>query len=204
LAYGFVNPAISVTDRQQLRDRIGQVDGGELAYLPAAYAYSVVFPARQSRAFIYTTKTQAVLRLFTFPDEELPVGMIGRYGLPRDEDVSKIASIVRDYAVYFLGDCDPFDLLVFAWLRQHLSIHFLGTSDAVVAALGIDVNERITIPLSDEEQGAMSLVREVWPEFAESVGPSCAAILDDNRKLELEALVSFHTRPVHRLLDLMQ
>jgi hypothetical protein len=119
-------------------------------------------------------------------------------------DIPGIASIVRDYTIYFLGDCDPFDLLVFAWLRQHLSIRFLGTSDAVVSALGVDVNERITIPFPDEEQRAMSHVREVWPEFAQFVGPNCAALLNCNRKLELEALVSFHTNRVSNLLKLVQ
>ncbi len=106
--------------------------------------------------------------------------------------------------MYFLGDCDPFDLLVFAWLRQHLTIRFLGTSDAVVSALGVDVTERITIPFPVEEQRAMSLVGEIWPDFAKSVGPQCARLLDGGRKLELEALVSFHTSPVCNLLSLVQ
>jgi hypothetical protein len=92
---------------------------------------------------------------------------------------------------------------VFVWLRQHLSVHFLGTSDSVVAALGVDVNDRTTIALPDEEQRAMSLLREYWPEFAVSVGPNLAQLLDRNQKLELEALVSFHTKPVSNLLNLL-
>jgi hypothetical protein len=129
--------------------------------------------------------------------------MIGRYGLPTDEDIEGIASIVRDYSVFFLGDCDPFDLLVFAWLRERLSIRFLGTSDRVISATGVNVTERNTISLPEEEQLAMSLVCEVWPDFAQSLGPGCARILDDNRKLELEALVSFRTLPPSNLLDLL-
>ncbi len=192
-----------MTDSLQLRQRITQVDGGELTDIPAAYLYSVVFPTTGSQAVLYTTKIQAAIQLLASEDDELSVGVIGRYGLPGDEDVSGIATIVRDYAVYFLGDCDPFDLLVFAWLRQHFPIRFLGTSDAVVSALGVDVNERITIPFPDEEQRTMSLVREVWPEFAKSIGPNCARLLDANRKLELEALVSFHTCPGCNLLNLL-
>src|SRR5687768_15859400 len=160
--------------------------------MPSAYPFSVVFPPTRSHAVIYTTKWDATSKLLASDDYELPVGMIARYGLPRDEDFPGIASIVRDAAVYFLGDCDPFDLLVFTWLRQHLSINFLGTSDRVVSALGVDVSEWITIPLPDDEKRAMSLVREVWPDFGESIGSNCARVLECDRKLELEALLSFH------------
>jgi hypothetical protein len=192
-----------VTDSQQLRRRIAQVDGGELTHHSSAYPYSVVFPPTGSQRVVYTTKN-AGFQLLAPEDVEIRVGVIGRYGLPREEDCPSIARLVGDCAVYFLGDCDPFDLLVFAWLRQHLSIRFLGTSDAVVSALGVDVNERITIPFPYEEQLAMSLVREVWPDFAESIGPNCARLLDGERKLEMEALVSFHTSPVSNLLELVQ
>ena len=188
----------------QFRDRIAQFDGGEITDVRSAYPYSIVFPPAGSHTIIYTTKRDATSNLLASEDHEFCVGMIARYGLPRDEDFRGITSIVRDYAIYFLGDCDPFDLLVFVWLRQHFPIHFLGTSDAVVSALGVDVNERITIPFPDEEQRAMSLVREVWPEYAETVGPNLARLLDSNRKLELEALVSFHTNPVSNLQHLLQ
>jgi hypothetical protein len=193
-----------VTDFKQLRQRIAELDGGELTDMPSAYPFSVVFPPTRSHAVIYTTKWDATSKLLASDDYELPVGMIARYGLPRDEDFPGIASIVRDSAVYFLGDCDPFDLLVFTWLRQHLSIRFLGTSDRLVSALGVDVSEWITIPLPDDEKRAMSLVREVWPDFAEFTGPNCARLLECDRKLELEALVSFHKNPVGNLLNLVQ
>jgi hypothetical protein len=192
-----------VTDSQQLRQRIARVDGGELTDTPPACPYSVVFLPAESQTVIYTTKN-AGFQLVAPEDAESRVGVICRYGLPREEDCPSIARLVGDCAVYFLGDCDPFDLLVFAWLRQHLSIRFLGTSDAVVSALGVDVNERITIPFPYEEQRAMSLLREVWPDFAESIGPNCARLLNAGRKLEIEALVSFHTRPVSNLLKLVQ
>jgi hypothetical protein len=192
-----------VTDSQQLRQRIAGVDGGELTDASSAHPYSVVFPPVGSQTVIYTTK-HAGFQLLAPEDVEIRVGVIGRYGVPRDEEFSSIARIVGDYAVYFLGDCDPFDLLVFSWLRKHLSIRFLGTSDAVVSALGVDVNDRITIPFPHEESRAMSLVREVWPDFAESIGPNCARLLDGGRKLEMEALVSYHTRPISNLLKLVQ
>jgi hypothetical protein len=167
-------------DFQQLRQRIAELDGGELTGAPSASLYRVIFPKATSRTFIYTTKFHAVGQLLGADVSEVSIGVIGRYGLPRDEDLSGISRILSDYAVYFLGDCDPFDLLVFVWLRQHVPIRFLGVSDAVVSALGVEVNERITIPLPEEEQLAMHLVREVWPDFAESIGPRCAQLLEGN------------------------
>jgi hypothetical protein len=188
----------------QLRERLSEIDGGELTSLSRGCAYSVVFPSAPADTFVYTTKTHAAIHLLLLPDNELPIGLVGRYGLPRDEDIARLADIVRGSAVCFLGDCDPFDLLVFASLQSHLPIRFLGTSDAVVSALGVDVNERITIPLSLEERYALPILNEVWPEYKEAVGANCSKLLDADRKLELEALVSYQTRPAIGLLDLLQ
>jgi hypothetical protein len=98
-----------VTGTQQFRDRIGQVDGGELVDVRSASPYSIVFPPSRCNAVIYTTKIHAASQLLVSQDGEIPVGLIGRYGLPRDEDILAIAHIVRNHAVYFLGDCELSD-----------------------------------------------------------------------------------------------
>ena len=195
-----LNPVVGWED---FRERVAQFDGGELTNASSAIPYAVVFPPLHARSIVYTTKSSVAGSLFVSADDVVPIGIIARYGLPRVEDFEGIARVVRDFQVYFLGDCDPFDLLVFAWLRQYLSIHFLGTSDSVVAALGVDINEQIMIPLSDEEKLAMSLLRELWPDYAASIGPNCARMLDGNRKLELEALASFRRCPIDNLLQLL-
>ena len=186
-----------------LRDRIRQLDNGEFTDIPPGYPYSIIFPPTQSSPVVYATKWHAASSLLISPDGACPIGMIGHCGLPSDEDLSGIADIVRDRPVYFLGDCDPFDLLVFAWLRQHIPIRFLGTSDAVLSALGITIQESFLIPLSAEEQRAIVLLREFCPDFSQLVGPTCAKLLDDNRKIESEALVSFRTQPGSNLLNLL-
>lgn len=200
---GPAKPPSTVTDTNHLRDRIRQLDGGELTDIPSGYPYSIIFPRIESSPVVYATKWHAASSLLIAPDGACPIGMIGHCGLPSDEDLSGIAHIVRDHPAYFLGDCDPFDLLIFAWLRQFISIRFLGTSDAAVSALGVDVRESITIPLPEEERRAMTLVREVCPNFAQLIGPNCAQLLDGDRKLELEALVSFRTQPGSNLLSLL-
>jgi hypothetical protein len=189
-------------DSDQLRQRISQVDGGELIY-GRDYPYTILFPLEHPPVVIYTTKREATWQLLMLENGNLPVGMIAHYGLGRDEDMPRVAALAQGCRVYFLGDCDPFDLLVFAWLRMHMPVRYLGTSDAVLSAVGVDVNDRrITSSFSDEEQRAMPLVREVWPEFAEAVGPGCAGLLERNCRLELEALMSFRTNPASHLLEL--
>ncbi|MCA9234028.1 MAG: hypothetical protein KDA44_01055 [Planctomycetales bacterium] len=193
-----------MTNSHQLRNRIADIDGGELTGLPSTHhPYAVVFPAPQARVIVYTTKFEATRQLLAFANAATPLGIIGRYGLPRDKDIEGFVAIAHDLPIYFLGDCDPFDLLVFTWLRQHLAIQFLGVSDAVVAALGVAVTERITIALPDQEKRAIPLLREVSSDLEGFVGPNCARMLQDNRKLELEALVSCHTTPVTNLLSLL-
>jgi hypothetical protein len=189
-------------DSDQRQRQISQVDGGELIY-GKDYPFTILFPPERPPIIVYTTKREATWQLLMLENSNLPVGMIAHYGLGRDEDMPRVAALAQGCHICFLGDCDPFDLLVFAWLRMHMPARYLGTSDAVLSAVGVDVNDRITISLSEEEQRAMSLVRDVWPEFAEAVGPNCAALLDGGHKLELEALVSFRTKPVSTVIDLL-
>lgn len=179
---------------QPLRDRITQIDGGEIVVRESCIPYTISFPKSQIDPVVYTTKFYAASALLAVPDAGLPFGIIGRYGLPSDEDISKIAAVIGQSPVCFLGDCDPFDLLVFAWLRQHLPIRYLGTSDAVLAATGVEIVDSMTIELPDEEKLAMSILRDVWPNFEEATGPHCARLLAENRKLEIEAVLSYRTR----------
>lgn len=188
---------------EDLRKRISGGDDGELTDLPHSHPYSIIFPSTPSCPVIYTTKTLATTELIAPLGKWPATGMVGRYGVPTMEDIPNIARLVHDHPTYFLGDCDPFDLLVFASLRQHISISYLGVSDSIVSAFGVDVRESITIALLESELRAMSLLQEVWPEYSTFVGPNCAQMLADNRKLELEALVSFRTRPAIDLFTLL-
>jgi hypothetical protein len=188
-----------------LRDRIGHVDGGELTSSNRACPYSIIFPSPGSRAVVYTTKIHVARCILAWPgDDDVSIGIIGRYGLTGAEDLSAISAIVGDRPLHFLGDCDPFDLLVFAWIRRLRPILFLGTADRIVSALGVEMTDRNTIPLADDEQRAMSLVREMVPDYEELVGPRCSELLGGNRKIEMEALFSFRTLPNSGLLGLLQ
>jgi hypothetical protein len=192
-----------MTDSEHLQQRIAEVDGGELIY-GRDYPYTILFPPGKPPIVVYTTKREATWKLLMLENGNLPVGIIAHYGLGRDEDMPRVAATAEGCRVCFLGDCDPFDLLVFAWLRMHMPIRYVGTSDSVLSAVGVDVNDRsIAIPLSEEELRAMSLVREVWPGYSEAVERACAGLLERNYKLEVEALLSCRTKPASDLLELI-
>lgn len=68
--------------------------------------------------------------------------MIGRYGLPNQDDVHWLSALVGSRGLLFLGDMDPVDLMIFAWLRGHLRrshIEYLGVSDAFLSLLKMRV-----------------------------------------------------------------
>jgi hypothetical protein len=88
---------------------------------------------------------------------------------------------------------DPPDLLIFAWLRASLSsqaVVHLGVNDALLAQLNANVPDHYTIPLSPAESGAIELVERTLPDLHELVGPRCTGILQSQRKLEIEAVIS--------------
>lgn len=184
--------------------RLTTIDAGELTNVPRSVPFSVVFPPQENCPVIYTTKAHAGLRLFLTETEEPSVGMIARYGLPDPSQIAALNRIVGERELFFLGDCDPFDLLTFAWLRAHRTIRYLGISDAVRSAVGLQWKDSMLIHQSAEEQDAMALVADVLPSYAELVGPRCSEVLANKQKIELEALVSFCTRPHSELIELLK
>lgn len=182
-------------ESERLRSLLGAFDSGEISDVPNWVPFSIVFPTRENSVVVYTTKVQAGPMFVKSPDGQIDVGVIARGGLPQPEHLDAIIKIVGGRKLFFLGDCDPFDLLVFAWLRQHLSVHYLGISDIVLSAVGLRVEDSMTITLPDDELNAMSLVEEFLPNYARLIGPSCAELLARKRKIELEALVAYGKRP---------
>ncbi|MBL8828481.1 MAG: hypothetical protein JNM18_15975 [Planctomycetaceae bacterium] len=187
-----------------LLSRLAQIDDGELTSVPHAEPFAVVFPTQEHSPVVYTTKVHAAERLLLPPSGQASVGMIARYGFPDPGQIAALSTIVGERNLFFLGDCDPFDLLVYAWLQQHREICYWGISDDVLSAVGLPLNESMLIDLAAAEQNAMTLVADVLPSFAEIVGPNCAKLLASNKKIELEALASFRTRPQSDLLEMLK
>jgi hypothetical protein len=120
-------------------------------------------------------------------------GLIGRYGLPCATDVDSVRKLTGRRKILFLGDLDPSDLLIFAWLRARLGprrIEYLGIGDRLLNERAIVIPDSYWIKLSRSERRSLPVLNEAFPDFRDVAGPHCAAELDNGRKLELEAIVS--------------
>lgn len=163
-------------------------DDGEFVRLPATHPYSVTAPSLPSQRILYTTKPHCVLSALEQSGAGLPISIIGRAGLPGESDAEWLQSLVADRVLLFLGDCDPADLLIFVWLRSQVPLTHLGVSDRLIQRLGVSTEGLATIPLTDEEREAFSLLRDLCPDYRDLIGARCAALLTHGHKLELEAV----------------
>ena len=160
----------------------------ELVRLPVTHPYSVTVPSPETRCVLYTTKPMSVAHAL---EDGLPsMQVIGRTGLPNEDDAEWLRTLAGDRIVLFLGDADPADLLVFAWLRSQMPISHVGVSDLLAQKLGVRLEHSLSIALADEEKTALSLLANLCPEYRWLVGPHCAAFLDQGRKIEIEAVIN--------------
>ncbi|MCA9101828.1 MAG: hypothetical protein KDA63_11785 [Planctomycetales bacterium] len=114
--------------------------------------------------------------------------LAGNMGLPGNEDLAALREFAAGRHVCFLGDCDPPDLLVFAWLRSQLGMIYVGLCDRMLADSGVVLDETCVIALSAAERQARHLMHRAVPDLRELVGDKCAALLDGGAKVELEAM----------------
>lgn len=122
--------------------------------------------------------------------------MIGRCGLPNETDLTWIRNVVGELELLFLGDMDPVDLLIFSWLRAGLypkEVRHLGINDSYLNELQIFLPESFILPCSPSERKSLSLLKKALPDFHQLVGPTCADLIRQGRKIELEAVVSAKT-----------
>ena len=165
-------------------------DDGDFARPSRTHPFKVIGPTPSTQTILYMTKPQCLLVPEDY-ETDLATGLIGRYGLPNEDDVAWLRLLVGDRMVCFLGDADPVDLLVFAWLRSRIDVKYTGVSDLLLSNIGVSWNDRVTIPLSESETGALVLLAEVCPDYRLLLGLQCAALLDRGRKLELEAVTVY-------------
>ncbi len=157
---------------------------------PRSYPFAVFPPATAADAVIYCTKKQCLYHLVEKLNAAASFGAIMRGGLPSDTDMHWLQSIVGSRRLLFLGDADPPDLLLFAWLRQRMNISYVGTCEQLLAKCGVPLGENLTIPMSNSERAAMPLLRRHLPDAGEVVGEWCYDLLESEHKIELEALFS--------------
>lgn len=164
--------------------------------------YTVIGPSSRTEHIIYSAKCQVILR--TFGDHAVPddFSMICRYGLPGDADLGWMREIIGTRRLIFLGDMDPVDLLVFAWLRTQLGpsgVAFLGVGDTLLKSLGLTISELSVIPLAPSEQRVFPLLETVFADLRETAGQRCSELLKKGWKIELEGVANATTLAASKL-----
>jgi len=163
---------------------------GELVQLPTTHPYSVTVPSPGTRCLLYTTKLPSVLHALEKRRGFESTQVVGRGGLPNENDAQWLRTIADDRVIVFLGDADPADLLIFVWLRSQMPISYVGVNDVLIQKLGVRVEDFMTISLAEDEKAAIPLLANLCPDYRAVVGPQCAALLDRGRKIEIEAVVN--------------
>lgn len=179
--------------RCPIRDWFATHEDGDFLISPRSHPFSVVPPIRTTEAVIYCTKQHCVSRLIHDIGRPPFFAAVLRGGLPSDVDVDWLASIVGSRRLLFLGDTDPPDLLIFAWLRERIDIRYLGISDQLLTRCAVPRSDNLLIPLSDTESAAMPLVSQLFADSQSQLGNWCSNLLASRRKIELEALFNFAT-----------
>jgi hypothetical protein len=186
-----------------IRDWFEQHDGddGDFCIPPHSYPFDVVPPTDATDTVLYSTKQHPILKLLHELDDEMqgdeklgdwpPFAAVLRYGLSSESDAAWLAETVGSRRLVFLGDADPADLLIYAWLREHFAIEYRGLNDTLLQKCGVPFENRLTIEMKPSERAAMPLVTEHLRDLPSTLGPWCLGMLNAGRKIELEALFSF-------------
>ena len=162
-------------------------DDGEFAVAPSDYLSVRIGDAATARTIVYTTKHSCIARIRNLSQLPEPIAVLGRYGLPADDDLPFVSG--SSPTRIFIGDCDPPDLLVFAWLREHLPIVWHGVNDIFLERHGTRSLDWIRVPLSASERKTVSILPQLCPDFRGLLGEYCSSVIDDGFKIELEGAI---------------
>lgn len=187
-------------DLNALQERVVALDE-EFSGGNRSYAYRIIPPLDNSKCVLYMTKFHTYWRVSDDGKYVPDFGIIGRYGLPREDEISWIDGFVGGRKLFFLGDCDPLDLLVFSALRKRFNLIYYGVSEKLCKLMEFQLKPRFTIPLSTSEQELMKILREREVDIHQLVGTELATMLEDGRKLEVEAICNFSPVPKINVLE---
>jgi len=162
-------------------------DDGEFCVIPPDRPSARIGDPRNAGTIVYTTKPHCLSRIRNLCRLQQPIATVGRYGLPRGNDLP----FIRGASLYriFLGDADPPDILAFAWLCEHLPIQWYGVNDDFLAQHGTRNFDPIRIPLSGAERETVPVLPRLCPNFHELLGEYCSSLLDSGFKIELEGAI---------------
>ena len=165
-------------------------EDGDFSIVPVEIPSARDGDSLAARTLIYITKQSCLPRIEVGAFVQ-PVATLARYGLPSLDDLDYLRSGCSEVSRLFFGDADPPDLLVFAWLREHVPIQWAGVSHDFLNSRSYDGNPGIHIRLSDSERAAIAELGRLCPDYRGLVGKSCASLLDIGMKIELEGALAY-------------
>jgi hypothetical protein len=185
-----------------VREEIAMFDDGEITSQDRSSPFIVVPPRNDESTVLYVTKWPPIYRASESSVNAMNCGVVARYGIPNVEEISWVKEFAKDRKLLFLGDCDPFDLLVYSAISSVFAIEYLGVSDRLIKLLDVNIERNITIPLATAELDALEYLQLRTPQLESLLGANCYRMLTQGRKMEVEAIINFARQPLHRLFDL--
>ena len=189
-------------DTNVLREEVALFDDGEVTSQDRSFPFAVVPPLDNENTVLYVTKWTAIQRISESSLNSMNCGVVARYGLPKVEDIFWIKEFANDRKLLFLGDCDPFDLLVYHAISKVFEVEYVGVSDRLLTLWDVDIDKNITISLVDAEVEALEYLLARNPQLESLLGTECYRMLREGRKMEIEAAINFARRPLHRLFEM--
>lgn len=165
---------------------------GEFALHARSVPYSVIGPSGSGSVLLFTTKPAPVWASISGLNGHRHFGLIGGSGLPSASDVTWIRAVQSSRPLAFLGDMDPVDLMIYAWLRARLyptAVAYLGLGDAILGAADPSILRHSQLALTHSERGAVTLLQKVFPDCQETVGLGCFKFLEDGFKIEVDSIL---------------
>ncbi|HVC95489.1 MAG TPA: hypothetical protein VND64_17470 [Pirellulales bacterium] len=126
-------------------------EDGNFAPPTPSEPFWVVRTTSNSARMIYTTKSTWIRAAFENSEFVDRAGLVFRCGLPVAADVPWLLDVVGRRELFFLGDLDPPDLMIFAWLRNRLApapIVHLGVNDWLLARIDAELPEHFQLRLA--------------------------------------------------------
>lgn len=176
-----------------IRDYFEKTNGGDFYVAERTNAFSVLPPDPDTNVVVYFSKTTPYHLLVERLSEDRRFAPIARGFLPAEHEADWMRQLVGERRFVFLGDADPVDLLIYAWLRQRVPIEYVGLSDRLLDATGTPRCDNLLIKLNEQESAALPLLHQSISDLEALIGPWCAGLLSSGRKIEAEAMLSFAT-----------
>lgn len=171
----------------------GDFEDGDFIRADRCACYFVLAPLASSKVVYYFPKSSIAFAAAQKVEGPIDFGIISHSGLPNEVDVDWLVTAIGNRQLLFIGDLDPADIMIFAWLRDRLSslrVTHLGINDLFLERVKVVVPRRYQIRMRSSEVTACVAITQTIPDLAQMLGPNCFQVLANGYKIEIEAIIS--------------